>query len=261
MSISLPVRAALTIAFLLTVTVALTGVLSLYQLRSFSNEFLRDRMALVLDEARDSMEASLSIGLPLDGLAGVDRSVEAILRSDSDILSVDFFDGNGIIHYSSDETLRGDLVSEDWVAEWDVGEDAFWILEERDAIVVGLRVRDPLGLLAGSLALRYSRAAADQRIGRMALNILYVVAAVIAVFGAVGAWLSYWLTRAARDRLVTMQRLVGGEAVDRDGAAFAESHDFARRANSIHRAIQSAKSEIRDLEEGVTALPAGKNAP
>ena len=253
MGFSLPVRAALTIAFLLTVAVVMTGILSLYQLRSFSNEFLRDRMVLVLDGIRDSMEASLAIGLPLDALPGVDRQIHGSVTRDPQILSIEFFDHEGSIHYSSDETLLGDLVSEEWAADWDVGDNPFWTREERDAKVVGLRVRDALGIDIGSLALRYSRAAFEAPIADMALRISIVSIVVVLVFGGIGAWLSYRLMGGISSILVVTRKLVEGGGVEagRDlERVFDVPRKFADTARRAMESVEQAKTEIRDIEEG-----------
>ena len=262
MRLSLPVRAALTIVFILSVAVAMTGILSLHQLRSFSNDFLRDKTVLVLDSIRDSMEASLALGLPLDALPGVNRSIQATLDRDPQILSVEFFDPRGNIFYSSDETLLGDLVSEEWAAEWDVGEDPFWTREERDAKVVGLRVRDALGLDVGSLALRYSRAAFDARIEDMAVRIGIVSIVVVLVFATLGAWLSYQLTRRVRDLLVITQQLIS-EGRSSSKSSFEKVFDvprqFASRVKAVQDAIEVAKAEVREIEEGAEiSMPGSK---
>ncbi len=253
MRFNLPVRAAWTIALLLSVAVAITGTLSLYQLRSFSSEFLRDRIVLVLGGIRDSMEASLAIGLPLDALPGVQREIQAILERDPQVLSVEFFDARGDIHYSSDETLLGDLVSEEWAAEWDVGDSPFWTREERDAKVVGLLVRDPLGLNVGSLTLRYSRAAFDRQIEEMALRIGLVAVVVVLVFGGLGAWLSYWLTRGIRDLLLVTEEYVSAgrsESGRASGREFDVPRRFAGTVSAVLEEVAEAKAEIRDIEEG-----------
>ena len=253
MRISLPVRAALTIVFILSVAVAMTGILSLHQLRSFSNDFLRDKMVLVLDSVRDSMETSLVLGLPLDALPGVNRAIQATLERDPQILSVEFFDGGGNILYSSDETLLGDLVSEEWALEWDVGDNSYWTREERDAKVVGLRVRDALGVEVGSLALRYSRSAFDQRINEMAVRIGIVSIVVVLVFAALGAWLSYRLTGGIRDLLVVTRELVadGQSSSPRSAESeFDTPRSFAETVRAVHDSIEAASAEVRDIEEG-----------
>ena len=253
MRFSLPLRAALTIVFILSVAVAMTGILSLHQLRSFSNDFLRDKMVLVLDGVRDSMETSLSLGLPLNSLPGINRAIQATLETDPKILSVEFFDGGGNILYSSDETLLGDLVSEEWALEWDVGDDPHWTREERDAKVIGLRVRDALGVEVGSLALRYSRAAFDSNIDKMAFQIGLVSIIVVLVLAALGAWLSFRLTGGIRDLLVGTHEIVAGDRTDAPRASepvFEVPREFAATVQVVQSSIEAARAEVRDIEEG-----------
>ena len=258
MRLSLPIRAALTIVFILTLAVAMTGILSLYQLRSFSNEFLRDKMVLVLAPVRESMETSLALGLPLRALPGAQRAVRNTLAADSQILSVEFFAPDGNILYSSDESLLGDLVAEEWTLEWDVGDDPFWTREERDAKVIGLRVEDALGVEVGSLALRYSRAAFDDRIREIGLRIGAASAAVLLLLATLGAWLSFRLTGGIRDLLLDTHALLAGERsaapADGDDPVFAAPRGFAAMTDQVLADIREASTEVSAIEEGPDAI-------
>lgn len=244
---SLRPRVAASICFILASAVALTGLLNHYEYRTYLAGLLRDRHALVLQDIGHNIEASLSLGLALDALPGVDGDMQDGKQQHPQVLSIEMFDENGIVLYSTDESLRGDLVSEEWVAAWNAGEPV-WSRLEDDAHVVGLRVENSLGHAVGSLALRFSRTDFDENVRDMALRIAGLCAAIVVGFVLLGAVLSVFVTRPLRQRLQALQAPIDplieiGPGSDPDPCAvrFAETTEEARRA------VEDGADEIRRI--------------
>ena len=258
MRFNLPARVAVNIFLILALAVSLTGLMNHYKYRKFLSDLLRDRHALVLQEIGHSIEASLSLGLALDSLPGVNSVLQANISRHPRVLSIEMFDEGGTVLYSADESLRGDLVSEEWANAWNLAEEPVWARVERDAHVVGLRLHDSLGRAVGSLALRYSRAEFDDDVRAMALRIAALCAAVLVVFASLGAGLTVLFTRGLRQRLRAMREAIepppGGPApasIDVSSTRFAETVDAAERA------VEDAAEEIRRIEaEPGTLRPA-----
>ncbi len=244
---SLRPRVAASICFILASAVTLTGLLNHYEYRKYLAGLLRDRHALVLQDIGHNIEASLSLGLALNALPGVDGDLLDSRQQHDQVLSIEMFDEHGIVLYGTDESLRGDLVSEEWVAAWDAGE-AVWSRLEPDAHVVGLRVENSLGQAVGSLALRFSRTEFDGNVQDMALRIAGLCAAVVVGFVLLGAVLSVFVTRPLRQRLQAMQAPIdpgieidGGTDPDPYAVRFAETTEEARRA------VSDGAEEIRRI--------------
>ena len=244
----LPGRVAIATMVILAVAVSLTGVLNYYQFRSFATEVLRDRLVLILEDIQRSAQTSLGLSFPLDSLPGVNRAINANLLRDERILSIEFFDDRGQIVYGSDESLLGDLVSVEWMIEWDVSDGAIWSLNEPDARVVGVGVRDSLGRDVGSLALRYSRAAFDDALREMAVRIAIICGIALVAFALLGALLCYLLTRGPRDDLKRMQEALRDDYAKQMPVDAPPAARFAAIAAEARRAISSAEAEIRQLE-------------
>ena len=217
MRFNLPARVAVNIFLILALAVSLTGLMNHYKYRKFLSDLLRDRHALVLQDIGHSIEASLALGLALDALPGVNSTLQATISRHPRVLSIEMFDEAGTVLYSADESLRGDLVSEEWASAWDAGEEPVWSRVERDAHVVGLRVHNSLGYAVGSLALRYSRAEFDVDVRAMGLRITALCAGVLVVFASLGAGLTLFFTRGLRRRLHAMWAAI--EAPDAESAA------------------------------------------
>ena len=262
MHFNLPARVAVNIFLILALAVSLTGLLNHYKYRKFLSDLLRDRHALVLQEIGHSIEASLSLGLALDSLPGVNSTLQANISRHPRVLSIEMFDEQGTVLYSADESLRGDLVSEEWASAWSQSEEPVWARVERDAHVVGLRVRDTLGRAVGSLALRYSRAEFDDDVRAMGLRIAALCAAVLVVCALAGAGLTLFFMRGLRHRLHAMRAVIEGSPEQPAGPGDdASSTRFAEKVQEAQRAVDAAADEIRRIEtESGTATPVAGTA-
>ena len=263
MRFNLPARVAVNIFLILALAVSLTGLMNHYKYRKFLSDLLRDRHALVLQDIGHSIEASLALGLALDALPGVNSTLQANISRHPRVLSIEMFDEHGTVFYSADESLRGDLVSEEWAGAWNVGEEPVWARVERDAHVVGLRVHNSLGHAVGSLALRYSRAEFDADVRAMGLRITVLCAGVLVVFASLGAGLTVFFTRGLRQRLHAMWAAIEAPDAERGATApDASSTHFAEKVDEAQRAVKDAEQDIRriEAESGASSPAPGSSA-
>ena len=163
--------------------------------------------------------------------------MQARIAQDPQILSIEMFDEDGTVLYATDESLRGDLVSEDWTVAWNDDPDGppVWSRPAPDAHVVGLRVENSLGQPVGSLALRFSRTEFDENVRDMALRIAVLCAAIVVGFVLVGAGLSVFVTRPLRQRLQSLQAPID-PAVKTDAATEPDLARGAVRGDDVGRA-------------------------
>jgi hypothetical protein len=249
MHLNLPARVSVNIFLILAFAVSLTGLMNHYKYRKFLSDLLRDRHALVLQDIGHSIEGSLALGLAVDALPGVNAALQSSISRHSGVLSVELFDESGTVLYSSDESLRGDLVSQEWTDSWNVADEPVWARVEHDAHVVGVRVHDSLGHAVGSLALRYSRAEFDRDVRAMALRIIGTCAAVLVGFALIGTILAVIFTRELRLRLQRMSATLERPPQELpDIESDPTSARFAETAASARTAVQEAADEIRRIE-------------
>ena len=248
MLLSLPARVSVNIFLILTLAVSLTGLMNHYKYRKYLSDLLRDRHALVLQDIGHSIEASLALGLAVDSLPGVNAALTARTARDPGVLSIEMFDEDGTVVYSSDESLRGDLVSKEWTAEWKTDDQPVWTRIEHDAHVVGVRVHDVLGRAVGSLALRYSRAAFDREVRAMAVRIAGLCAATVVLVSLTGTVLAVILTSRLRKRLQRMQLTLEDSGQEQPVGHDPSAADLARTAGEAREAVAQATREIRRIE-------------
>lgn len=252
MHLNLPARVAVNIFLILTLAVSLTGLMNHYKYRKYLSDLLRDRHALVLQDIGHSIESSLALGLAVDALPGVNAALQSAISRHSGVLSIELFDERGTVLYSSDESLRGDLVSKDWTSSWNIDDEddeAVWARVEYDAHVVGVRVHDSLGRAVGSLALRYSRTEFDNHVRAMALRIIVLCAAVLVGFALAGTVLAVLFTRKLRQQLQLMRKTLERPPAElTDVTADPTAAQFARTAAAAQQAMQEAAQEIHRIE-------------
>ena len=202
----------------------------------------------MLQDIGHNIEESLSLGLALNALPRVGDDMQARIAQDPQILSIEMFDEDGTVLYATDESLRGDLVSEDWTVAWKDGPPV-WSRPAPDAHVVGLRVENSLGQPVGSLALRFSRAEFDENVRDMALRIAVLCAAIVVGFVLVGAGLSVFVTRPLRQRLQSLQAPID-PAVKTDAATEPDplAVRFAETTSAAQRSLDDGAQEIRRIE-------------
>ena len=264
MRISLPVHVATTIFAILALAISMTGVLGYYKYKSFQADLFRDRLALVLGDIRYTVEAFLALGLPLDQLPDVNRAMRDRVNQDARILSIELFDEDGVILYSVDESLRGDLVAEEWGAHRVQEGESVWVRLEPDAIAVGLEVQDIAGRPVGTVALRYVREIFDSQTRAMALSIAALCGGVLVIFAVLGAGLAYIFIRGPRDELRGMSSSISSnspvpeaEKVPEPGVTGAPEPAlalrFARAVQSAEESIDDAERQLREMEIGAYA--------
>ncbi len=251
-------RIAMVITLILGCGIATTAMLSIHKYESTLFDFLTSRFEFVVNDIRQEIETQLDLGIFLADIQDESTVLDEIMVADEQILSIEVFDPDGIVLFSTDPSFIGDLVTEKWL---DAGQDnqsrQVWSMLEVDAGVVGALLHNNLGQHAGSLALRYSRAFLDDSVADQSTRLLAITVAVwlgVTLVSVVGAVL---LLR-ARHRHQEGLRSAIDEIMDdcRDGEALAvaktgspELAAFAENIFVSNDEIHAAMEEIRKLDE------------
>lgn len=174
--------------------ILLAAVLSitLLSLRSFEraqSAVLNERLQFILFETKQSLEQALRIGLPLGGEHGIGEKLDQLRRLDDQVISIEVFDSNGVVLFSTDRVFINELVSERWLEAMAAlsGQDRaskIWSHREHDVLVEGLAVARPDDNLVGSVALQYLVSGFDRSAERAGL-VLFQAGAFLLV-GMVG---------------------------------------------------------------------------
>lgn len=110
-----------------------------------------------LTQLRDTIEANVSLGLPLSDIRVVQDLIERAKVADGQVLAVEVFSPDGISLFNTDRGSIGERVSSLWqlAVRYRVQNER-WRVEELGNIVVGLVLRNDFGEPVGYLAVTVS---------------------------------------------------------------------------------------------------------
>jgi len=216
-----------------------------------------DRLSLRTAEAnvdflstqlRETIEANVSLGLPLSDIRLTQDLIERVKLADPQILAVEVFSPDGISLFNTDRGSIGEPIASAWqlaIRYRIVGER--WRVEELENIVVGQPIRNDFGEPVGYLALAVSGEARDLHaeavLAGLAQRALFVVPAVLAVVLVVAIWIFHMSGRGFRMLATRLAGQPGSAAADAtmtgaDGARAATDRavlDFQQAAADVMR--------------------------
>lgn len=105
----------------------------------------------LLRNLRTAAEANVSIGLTLDQMDGLQGLIEREREGAEGVLSIDVFNGSGVVVYSTDRSAIGTPVATPWVPY--LARDQGWTIAGRGERVMGTRFDNDLGVAEGGIAL------------------------------------------------------------------------------------------------------------
>lgn len=238
--------------------IAMTIGLSLDKFRRTHTDLLTSRFQFVVNDIRNKIETQMDLGLALSTLQDVSEELETYQSDDESILSIEVFDENGSVLFSTDPSFIGDLVSEDWVIAWRTNQNAnSWSRLERDAGVVGVPIQNNLNQNVGSLALRYSRDFLDLSVANQTerlVTIGLIIAVIMAVMSLVGCVV---LLRGTISDLKSMTQAIKDIMNNRKDSeqlkATIKNHPefetFSESALGAQAALDEASADIIELDE------------
>lgn len=254
---SIAVRIGATIVAIFVCAMALTALLNLHKFSALFTEVVEDRLKFAIEDIKVSVEAGLSLGVPLGALGRTQEILEQNLKQDTAILSIEVFNRDGEVVFGTDRGFIGDLVSERWLEVWKRSPGRIWTMTESDALVVGANLSTSVGDSAGGVAVRYARAALAGPVdhARFALIRLgAILTAITAGLALGGVWLVLRPTHSSLLRMeVAAEAAVRGDPVEfspRPDVAIEQAFaGFLGSAAGAMTGIGTAAARIRDLDE------------
>ncbi len=199
-------------------------------------EIERARVANLLTTLRTATEGNLSIGLTLDQISTLQARIEREKANDPSILAIDIFNAAGRAIYSTDRSVIGEALPQDWVQR--LADTGIWQTVERGDTVFGTHFENDLGV-AGGLSVTVSdrsRLARAQSLGLSLLGLAIALAAVAAIIVVIAAVLfSYVMSRPFEQ----VTRILSGEAM-----SATSDRQLSRLAFLTHRNWQRAEARV-----------------
>lgn len=258
MNFGFATRIAFVLATILSASIVLTSVLSMHKYeRTFAN-FLASRFEFVANDIRQRIETQMDLGLQLANLQNVNAEMETYQSGDSQILSIEVFDANGTVLFSTDTSFIGDLVTDEWIdAARSAKPDEIWSQQDARTGVVGAALYNNLDQNIGSLALRYSLKILNESVLAQASRIFAVGGGVVVAMILVGFFGAMLLLKTPRKYLRGIRgaledlarRRADGKNLRAARTAHKEFDAFAATVIAADQAIAQGGKEIRRIDE------------
>lgn len=246
---------------------ALLFSLALESVHVDSERELREgRFAYSLALLKQRVESPLSLGLEVESLDYLQQLLEAEAAADQDILSIDLFDSDGSLLFTTDRVGIRQAVPEGWLeatldlptpdeAEQTPGSEAIWHLEEHDGQALGVALHNDFGLVVGGLVLRHS----VTRVGEgylSAQNMALALPLALALGGTViGGLLFQRLCRPVEREAAALAAALDrsqAESTTLDGETAADATgSLSATVTALHNAVQAAERRCRAATDEV----------
>lgn len=242
---------------ILAFSIISTGALSIHKFEQTLSDLLKTRFEFVVGQIREGVEAQLDLGLALENLQ-VNDIIAVYSQDDREVLSIEFFDSTGEVIYSSDPSSVGDLISEEWFNTWRFHSDSpSWAVEDSDASVLGVPVRNNFGQNVGAVVLRYSRDYLNQSVAGQVARILTVDAAAMIVAILIAFLCAFRMMRKTCRELNSMGEVLEetiSESVSESSqlqraSRYPEFRGFIESVLGAYKGMNKTMSEARSLDE------------
>lgn len=216
------------------------------------SEVAAARDGYLLRSLKAAAEANVSIGLTLDQMDALQSLIERERESAEGVLSIDVFNGSGVVVYSTDRSAIGTTVASPWVPFLD--KEGTWAIPGRGERVVGTRFDNDLGRAEGGIALTLrgpdaalSRANPLERFQSLGLPLVATLAALIIAAIMASAALTRTLGRFRRAAALMAP---GTSELPRPGDSLASlALSQRQRWARVQEAIAARQAALRKLDD------------
>lgn len=247
MSPSLRVSVALAVTTVLGVVLAATLIFgALDRLRASAEEANTD---FVLTQLRQSIEASVSLGLPLQDIRVAQDLIERARAAHREILAIEVYSVSGVAVFNTDRGALGEAISQTWREAMHRSQGR-WRVEEVGALVIGEPILNDFGQPVGGIAVTVSLAERGAHASEVRASLVPTAVAAALVAGLVVGGLSYaglqWVGRDFRAVTAALQADRGIDAT--------ATPALVREALAARHHIDGRARELESLAEAVSAL-------
>jgi sensor histidine kinase regulating citrate/malate metabolism len=177
--------------------VGMSGLLNYFKYRSTADRLVKDRLVVTGSGIENSIRSSLALGLQFSDIGTLPETIDRERATDDLIRTIEVFDNEGQVLYSTDKlrAMRG--VPKVWVAEARDAEGDQWMVKSGLNSAVGVPIKNSFGQVIGHVALRFDEAQLNESAMRVARELM---AMTLALFAA-SSLLAWWVVQAVMSRM------------------------------------------------------------
>lgn len=153
--ISIADKIGLTAVIIASFSLALTTALNYFKFETTLTEQVNSRFVVVGFDLKRTIETGVNLGVALAELKNTQNTIERVKGQDQQILSVEVFEPEGQVLFSTEAERVGVHIAEHWLRAHRA--EIPWNRMDQDAFVLGMPLVNDFGQTIGGLALRYSK--------------------------------------------------------------------------------------------------------
>jgi hypothetical protein len=234
--------------------IGMAGLLNFFKYRSNAERIIKERLVVTGNSIESSIQSSLALGIQFADIGTLPGTMERERATDDMILSVDVFDADGKMLYSTDRLRATRSVPSTWLAAARQANGADWFVRDGNESAASNAIKNNFGLLIGHVALRYSeeqlRASTNTVARELALSTfgVFAAAATLASLALLGV-----MHKLGRDVGAVEAALHSGDPLQSSESV--RKGPFGRALRRFFESVRSADAEIAQLrgslEQGV----------
>ncbi|MEI6206924.1 MAG: hypothetical protein WCP20_09095 [Desulfuromonadales bacterium] len=240
------------VAVVLTFALGMATFLTHYKFKSLVSGLMQSRVLVIGNEIQDNVEKSLSLGLSLQENNTLQGLIERELRSDDLITAIVLSDAAGAVLYSTEPAQQGKKIDKSWLKASSVSKKENWTVNERNAFVAGMPLKNNFGITLGNVALSYSKKPLERSMGIMG-NVLQQSALLVLMIAVISAsLLLVFAFSRYRKELLAAEEDLAVLIKDLDGVPHQHVQKPADNASpfmqQIHSFIFSVRSTAKEID-------------
>lgn len=207
----------ITIAVLVCLfAVGMSGLLNYFKYRSTAERLTKDRLVVTGTSIETNIRSSLALGMQFSDIGTLPETMARERSTDELIRTIEVFDNDGNLLYSTDQlrAMRG--VPAAWVQEARDSDGDYWMVKAGLNSAVGVPIKNNFGQLIGHVALRFDEAHLNESSMKVARELTQVCLGIF-VLASVFSWLAVIsvMNRMARDIQAVEKGLASGADASR----------------------------------------------
>ncbi len=269
-------KAVFCMILVLLVVLGLIFMMSYFKFQTTLATLIQNRLTVISITMGESIESAIDLGLELGEMLTADAVIARAKRNDRGIVSIQIFDNNGQILYSTKKGMAGINVPPFVLQALEGSDGRAWRLDRGNSFVNGVSLLNSFDQLIGGIVLTYSKDVYNTKVTALTNSLTrksILIFVGFAILAFIGIKLGFrGLGRYADSIESSYERVQeDGDSVGTiDGAglpAAASAETIVRRDNfdeklcTIKDNLSEATKVMREFERTVLKTPAGATPP
>jgi len=260
----------------LLIVMGLIFMMSYFKFQTTLATLIQNRLTVISITMGESIESAIDLGLRLGEMRTAEEVIARAKRNDPGIASIQIFDNNGQILYSTEKEMAGINVPPYVLQALKDSGDRAWRLDRGNYFINGVSLLNSFDQIIGGIVLKYSKDVYNTKVAALTNSLTrksILIFAGFAILAFIGIKLGFRGLGRYGDSIESSYERIQEDAdnvctIDLSGlpaAASAEPmirmDDLDEKLCKIRDNLSEATKDMHELEGGVSKTPAGGARP